>query len=95
MSSRQMIEALLLIAGLCILVLLMLPVVHVPCIVVHGPTTAMRAQRAAWLLVFLLEAGAFLFTGLLPRPIMRCTGIVDPVREHESADLNLDCALRC
>jgi hypothetical protein len=68
MSSRQIAQSLFLAAGIAIVVLLILPAVHLPCIVVHGPLSALRAQRAAWLLDLLMRAAAFLFLGfLLPR----------------------------
>lgn len=96
MSSRQIIQTLLIALAVCIFVLLMVPVVHVPCIVVHGPTTALRAQRAAWLFDFLIRAAAFLFAGILLLAASRWPApqediFIIPV----SADLSLNCALRC
>lgn len=96
MNSRQIVQLLLLAAGLSILVLLMIPAVHVPCVVVHGPVTALRAQRAAWLFHFLMRAAAFLFVGMLlpllcqPALFRR---ILLPI--SELGDLSLNCALRC
>ena len=96
MNSRQIAQLLWLVAGVSILLLLMIPVVHVPCVVVHGPTTELRAQRAAWLLNFLIRAAAFLFAGML-LPML-------PERESPRGgvllltpynDLSLNCALRC
>ena len=65
MSSRQIAQSLFLAAGIAILVLLVVPAVHLPFVVVHGPLTALRAQRAAWLVSFLLRAAAFLFLGFV------------------------------
>jgi len=65
MNSRLIIVGLLLVASLTILALLITPVVHVPYIVVHGPMTALRAQRAAALFNALIGGSAFLFVGLL------------------------------
>ena len=96
MNSRQIAQLLWLVAGLSILVLLMIPVVHVPCVVVHGPTTALRAQRAAWLLNFLMRAAAFLFAGmLLPTLCRRAIPQHDIVPIPAWSDLSLTCALRC
>ena len=96
MTSRQMAQGLLLAVGLSILVLLMIPVVHVPCLVVHGPVTALRAQRAALLLDFLMRAAAFLFVGML-LPVLSEPAlfgrILLPI--SELSDLSLNCALRC
>ena len=91
-----MAQLLWLTAGLSILVLLMIPVVHVPCLVVHGPTTALRAQRAAWLLNFLLRAAAFLFIGmLLPMLAQQAIAERDMLPVVDLTDLSLICALRC
>ena len=49
MNSRQIVVGFLIAAGIAMAVLLMMPVVHARCIVVHGPTTAFRAQRSAQL----------------------------------------------
>lgn len=64
MRSRQLIQGLFLAAGVAILTLFIIPAVHVPCIVVHGPTSALRAQRSAWLLQLLIQTSAFLIAGL-------------------------------
>jgi hypothetical protein len=66
MSWRQVAYGLLLAAGIAILVLLIMPAVHVPFIVVHGPVSALRAQRSAWLFRLLLQGMAFLLAGFLP-----------------------------
>lgn len=96
MSSRQIIRALLIALAISIFVLLMVPVVHVPCIVVHGPTTALRAQRAAWLLDFLIRAAAFLFAGMLLLFAPRWATTWETVSIiPASPDLSLNCALRC
>ena len=95
MSSRQIVQGLLILAGLSILVLLMIPAVHVPCIVVHGPATALRAQRSAWLLTLLIRAAALFDVGMLTVLSLRTatTGIRIPISATE--DLALNCALRC
>lgn len=95
MSSRQIAQGLLLAVGLSILVLLMIPVVHCPCIVVHGPTTALRAQRAAILLIVLMRAAAFLFVGMLAAPSFRAAPQCDSLRVFSMNALSLSCALRC
>ena len=96
MSSRQIAQSLFLAAGIAILVLLILPAVHVPCIVVHGPLSALRAQRAAWLLSLLMSAAAFLFVGVLP-PLRRKdanSGFLAPPLPV-LAPARLSCAMRC
>jgi hypothetical protein len=96
MNSRQIIQALWLAAGLSILVLLMIPAVHLPCIVIHGPATALRAQRAASLLIFLMQAAAFLFAGMvLPLLSKRATLRPAITQNGAWADVWLNCALRC
>lgn len=96
MNSRQIIQLLLLAVAVCIFVLLMVPAVHVPCIVVHGPTTALRAQRAAWLFDFLIRAAAFLFAGMLLTMIPTWTMSQEIFSAVPSSpDLSLRCALRC
>jgi hypothetical protein len=96
MSWRQIAQSLFLAAGIAILVLLILPGVHVPCIVVHGPLTALRAQRAVWLLNLLMWAAAFLFAGVLP-PLL-CddanSGFFGPPLTV-LAPARLSCAMRC
>lgn len=65
MNSRPIAQSLFLLAGIAILLLLIVPAVHVPFVVVHGPLTALRAQRAASLVSFLLRAAAFMFLGFV------------------------------
>jgi hypothetical protein len=98
MSSRQIIRALWLAAGLSILVLLMIPAVHLPCVVIHGPATALRAQRAASLVIFLMQAAAFLFAGRVSpmfseRTMSMCRRAI--AQFGAWADVSLNCALRC
>jgi hypothetical protein len=95
MTSRQIMYGLLLAVGFSIFVLLMIPAVHVPCIVVHGPTTALRAQRAAWLLTFLMRAAALLFVGMLTLLLPRSVFQVGTVTILNPDALSLSCALRC
>ena len=96
MTSRQMAQGLLLAAGLSILVLLMIPAVHVPCLVVHGPVTALRAQRTALLLDFLMRAAAFLFVGML-LPVLCQPALFGRILLplSELSDLSLNCTRRC
>lgn len=96
MSSRQIARGVFLAAGIAILVLLVVPAVHVPFVIVHGPLTALRAQRAAWLFNLLLRASAFLFAGLLLVPLSRriMPGFCPPPL-HSSSPLYLSCAWRC
>ena len=63
MHSRQVIQGLLLTAGIAVVALLILPGVHVPFIVVHGPVSALRAQRAALLFQILIQMSALTFAG--------------------------------
>lgn len=95
MNSRQIAEVLLLGAGLSILVLLMIPVVHLPCVVIHGPTTAMRAQRAASLLILLMRQAGLFFAGILALLSLRVTWRGGPIPISNSEPLTLSCALRC
>jgi hypothetical protein len=67
MHSRQVIQALLLTAGIAVVALLILPAVHVPFIVVHGPVSALRAQRAALLFQILIQTSALTFAGFCMR----------------------------
>ena len=68
MHSRQVIQGLLLTAGVAVVALLILPAVHVPFIVVHGPVSALRAQRAALLFQILIQTSALTFAGFCMRP---------------------------
>ena len=63
MHSRQVIQGLLLTAGVAVVALLILPAVHVPFIVVHGPVSALRAQRAALLFQILIQMSALTLAG--------------------------------
>ena len=67
MHSRQVIQGLLLTAGIAVVALLILPAVHVPFIVVHGPVSALRAQRAALLFQSLIQMSALTFAGFRMR----------------------------
>jgi formate hydrogenlyase subunit 3/multisubunit Na+/H+ antiporter MnhD subunit len=67
MHSRQVIQGLLLTAGVAVVALLILPAVHVPFIVVHGPVSALRAQRAALLFQILIQTSALTFAGFCMR----------------------------
>lgn len=68
MHSRQVIQGLLLTAGVAVVALLILPAVHVPFIVVHGPVSALRAQRAALLFQILIQTSALTLAGFCMRP---------------------------
>ena len=96
MQSRQMVRGLFLAVGIAILTLLIVPAVHVPCIIVHGPTSALRAQRAAWLLQILIQTSAFLIAGFAARPARR------EIHSEAEVDfrvgpmfLRFNCPLRC
>ena len=67
MHSRQVIQGLLLTAGIAVVALLILPAVHVPFIVVHGPVSALRAQRAALLFQSLIQTSALMLAGFCSR----------------------------
>lgn len=95
MSSRQVAYGLFLAAGIAILVLLIMPAVHVPFIVVHGPVTALRAQRSAWLFRLLVQAAAFLLAGLLSVPSAPTTLRLDIPRLSVFARISPNFALRC
>ena len=96
MSSRQVIQGIFLTVGIAILALLFMPAVHAPFVVMHGPMTALRAQRAAWLLNFLIQAAAFLFAGMLLPPLrFFAMSEVGTLPFGESSLLRLSCALRC
>jgi hypothetical protein len=96
MRSRQIVQTLLLLAGIAILALLITPAVHVPFVVLHGPMSALRAQRAASLLAFALWAAAFLFSGLLIGPRFRLHISQSGIQRFRAANpLNLSCAMRC
>lgn len=97
MRSRQIIRFLFLVSGIAILALLFMPVVHVPCVVVHGPSSALRAQRAALLLQLLLQTAAFLlFEGLRPSLVGKpaVTGLLS-AHIRSLVPLDIGCALRC
>jgi hypothetical protein len=55
-------------AGIAVVALLILPAVHVPFIVVHGPVSALRSQRAALLLQILIQTSALTVAGFCMRP---------------------------
>jgi len=99
MSSRQVIQGIFLAAGIAILVLLFMPAVHAPFVVMHGPMTALRAQRAAWMIRVLLQAAAFLFAGLLlplPLPLLHLFPLeFGALPVSELSPLRLSCTLRC
>jgi hypothetical protein len=96
MRSRQAVQTVLLLAGIAILALLIIPTVHVPFVVLHGPMTALRAQRAASVLNFLLRAAAFLFAGLLTAPPLRDQNFqIGPRAFTAATPLGLSCAMRC
>lgn len=95
MSWRRVAYGLLLAAGIAVLVLLIMPAVHVPFIVVHGPVSALRAQRSAWLFSLLLQAMAFLLAGVLPlrsaaTALRRCSA-----KHYEFTLMPDSLALRC
>lgn len=95
MSLRRIAQVVFLAAGVAILVLLIVPAVHVPFIVIHGPATALRAQRSAALFDLLLRAVAFLFAGVL-LPFLAAHEIVISVSPRVSLSaLRLSYALRC
>lgn len=96
MSSRQIAQGLFMAAGIAILVLLIVPAVHLPFVVVHGPMTALRAQRAAWLFILLLRAAAFLFVStLLTNPHPSKEGFCRPPLRSAIAVHCLSCVWRC
>jgi hypothetical protein len=96
MRSRQTVQTVLLLAGVAILALLIIPAVHVPFVVLHGPMTALRAPRAASLLAILLRATAFVFAGLLTaRPLRDQNFQIGPRAFSAATPLRLSCAMRC
>ena len=72
MHSRQLFQGLLLAAGIAVVALLILPAVHVPFIVVHGPLSALRAQRAALVFQILIQMSALTIAGFCIRPENCC-----------------------
>jgi len=96
MQSRQIVRGLLVAAGIAIVTLLIAPAVHVPCIVVHGPISALRAQRAAWLLQILIQTSAFLIAGFAARPV-RCGLHSETELDFRVAPtlLRFNCPMRC
>jgi len=96
MGSRQMMVGFLLAAGIAVVLLLVTPVVHFPGIVVHGPMTALRAQRAARLFAALIRAAALLFAGLLLRYQTMRTSLQGAMACLKvSSSPHLSCTLRC
>lgn len=95
MSSRQIAQGLFMAAGVAMLVLLIVPAVHLPFVVVHGPLTALRAQRAAWLFGLLLRAAAFLFMGLLLTTTSNSKVGFGPTPLRASTHFDLSCVWRC
>jgi len=94
-GSRQVVQGIFLAAGIAILVLLFMPAVHAPFVVMHGPMTALRAQRAAWMIRVLLQAAAFLFAGLL-LPLLNLLPLeFGALPVGGLSPLRLGCALRC
>jgi hypothetical protein len=95
MSSRQVACGLFLAAGVAILALLIMPAVHLPFIVVHGPVSALRAQRSASLLRFMVQAAAFLLAGLLPLPSSPAIVKFCLPKPNSFARMSPNLALRC
>ena len=96
MNSRLIIVGLLLVASAAILVLLITPVVHVPYIVVHGPMSALRAQRTAALFNALIGISAFNFVGLLfVLQGQRTTSRLGSTTFELASAPHLSCSLRC
>ena len=96
MRSRQIVQTLLLLAGIGILALLIIPAVHVPFVVLHGPMSALRSQRAASLLAFALWAAAFLFAGPLIGRRFRLHSSQIGIQGFRAANpVGLSCAMRC
>jgi hypothetical protein len=96
MGSRQIACSLFLGAGIAIVALLIIPAVHVPFIVVHGPVSTLSSQRSAWSLIFLLWAAARVMAGLafLPAAIR----FAHHAHDGEGVvfhPLRLNCPLRC
>ena len=66
MSPYQTACLFLLTAGLCMVVLLLMPVAHASLIVIHGPMTALRSFRFAAFFRWLLQASLLLLAAILP-----------------------------
>jgi len=96
MSSGQIARSVFVAAVIAILVLLIVPAVHLPFVVVHGPITALRAQRAAWLLTLLLRTVAFLSLGFA-FPVLSLSAIsnVNLALDSVSDKFPLRSPLRC
>jgi len=96
MNSRLIVVGLLIVTSLAILALLITPVVHVPYIVVHGPMSALRAQRAAALFNALIGASAIFFAGLIfvLHALLTTSRLGSTTFELPSAPY-LSCSLRC
>lgn len=96
MNSRLIVVGLLIVTSLAILALLITPVVHVPYIVVHGPMSALRAQRAAALFDALIGASAIVFAGLLfALQDLRTTSRPGSTSFEVPNAPHLSCSLRC
>jgi len=96
MNSRLIVVGLLIVTSLAILALLITPVVHVPYIVVHGPMSALRAQRAAALFNALIGASAIFFAGLIfVLHALRTTSRLGSTTFELLSAPHLSCSLRC
>jgi len=95
MNSRLIVVGLLIVASLAILALLITPVVHVPYIVVHGPMSALRAQRAAALFNALIGICAFLPGLLFVLEGLRTTSKLGSTTFELPNAPHLSCSLRC
>jgi hypothetical protein len=95
MRSRQVIRGLFLMAGIAVVALLIMPAVHVPFIVVHGPMSALRAQRAAWVFKLLIQMAALTIAALCVRfdLVAAYEGDASLNSSHLSAIMN--CVRRC
>jgi hypothetical protein len=91
-----MIRSICVITSIVVLVLLLLPAVHLPFIVIHGPLSALRAQQAAGMLQVLIQSPAFMIAGAAPQwfdcAVVSQSGICSS-RLFISA--RLDSAMRC
>jgi hypothetical protein len=97
MNSRLIAVALLTVASIAILALLIMPVVHVPYVVVHGPMTALLAHRSAALFNALMGAGASLVVASLfaLRDLRTISKRGSTTFELSSPLTHLSCSLRC
>jgi hypothetical protein len=96
MRQHWMIRSVCILTGIVVLALLLVPAVHLPFIVIHGPLSALRAQQAAGMLQIIIQAPAFMPAGAAPEWIDHAAFSQTGARLTQPlTSARLNCAMRC